>query len=206
MQAQGAEDQAQVDTGHEGILENLEGRCGGQKSGAGRLKPATPTASNVQMDHSGQYVGGAAETHESGQSHGEGAVRGLTQVSKDTAHRPSTPLSKFRKTTDQLSRRQAALLIQLRTGHIPLHKHLHRIGKVKSPRCPACISDDESVHNYLLMCPAYAIQRRRTERALRRSTRSINTLLSNPKAFPHIFKFVSDTRRFQTTFWDPQSE
>ncbi|KAF8156730.1 hypothetical protein B0H34DRAFT_658337, partial [Crassisporium funariophilum] len=30
------------------------------------------------------------------------------------------------------------ILFQLRTGHAPLAKHLHRIGKVDTPRCPCC--------------------------------------------------------------------
>ena len=35
------------------------------------------------------------------------------------------PFSKFRKLSDRLSRSQASLLMQLRTGHIPLNSYLH---------------------------------------------------------------------------------
>jgi len=118
----------------------------------------------------------------------------------------STPSSKFRKIMQLLPWHQAALLVQLRTGHVPLHKHLHRIGKFRSATCPACISEVDSVHHYLLMCLAYAGQRRQMERALQWPARSIRMLLSNLKAFPHLFKYINDTHQFQTTFGDLQSE
>ena len=35
------------------------------------------------------------------------------------------PFSKFQKLSDRLSRSQASLLMQLRTGHIPLNSYLH---------------------------------------------------------------------------------
>ncbi|KAG2143391.1 uncharacterized protein EDB93DRAFT_1088328, partial [Suillus bovinus] len=48
-------------------------------------------------------------------------------------------------------------LIQLRTGHIPLNKLLHRIFSM----CPACEEREESVHHFLLSCPVYTNTRRR---------------------------------------------
>jgi len=51
---------------------------------------------------------------------------------------PTLPSSAFHKLTAELSRKQAALLIQLRSGHVPLAKHLHCIGKTESPVCPYC--------------------------------------------------------------------
>jgi hypothetical protein len=41
-------------------------------------------------------------------------------------------------TVDCLPRSLAVLLIQLRTGHVPLAKHLHKIQKADSPICPHC--------------------------------------------------------------------
>jgi len=119
---------------------------------------------------------------------------------------PSTPSARFRKDTQGLPRRQAALLVQLRTGHVPLQKHLHTIGKAESPRCPACHAANETVVHYLLMCLAYARQRKALEGALQRAARSTSTLLANPKAFPHLFKFIYGTRRFCNTLGDPQQD
>ncbi|KAG2742523.1 hypothetical protein P692DRAFT_201795598 [Suillus brevipes Sb2] len=51
---------------------------------------------------------------------------------------PSFPSKGFAKLAEKLPRCHASLLIQLRTGHIPLNKHLHRISKAPSPLCPSC--------------------------------------------------------------------
>ena len=96
--------------------------------------------------------------------------------------------------------------MQLRTGHVPLQKHLHRIGKAKSAMCLACRLEVELVHHYLLMCPVYAGQRRQMERALRWAARSISMLLSNLKAFLHLFRYINDMCHFQITFGDLKSE
>src|SRR4051794_26017692 len=44
----------------------------------------------------------------------------------------------------ELPRKQASLILQLRTGHAPLNRLLHRIGKAPSPICPACEEEDET--------------------------------------------------------------
>lgn len=51
-----------------------------------------------------------------------------------------TPSNRFQKLIAGLPRNQASLLMQLRTGHAPLNKHLHRIKSADSPLCPACIN------------------------------------------------------------------
>ncbi|KAG2117577.1 hypothetical protein DEU56DRAFT_717063, partial [Suillus clintonianus] len=50
-------------------------------------------------------------------------------------------------------------LFQLRTGHAPLNKHLFRIAKVPSPICQQCHRKEETVHHFLIACPAYTQQR-----------------------------------------------
>ncbi|KAG2032023.1 hypothetical protein BDR03DRAFT_802792, partial [Suillus americanus] len=54
-----------------------------------------------------------------------------------------------------LPRRHSALLFQLRTGHMPLNKHLHCISKAPSPICEACNQKNKSVYHFILECPAY---------------------------------------------------
>ncbi|KAI0055114.1 hypothetical protein BV25DRAFT_1764572, partial [Artomyces pyxidatus] len=68
---------------------------------------------------------------------------------------PTSPSPRFQKAIAgaQLPRRQASLLIQLRTGHVPLRRHLFTIGKVDSPTCPACGEHPESVFHFLMACP-----------------------------------------------------
>ncbi|KAF8576256.1 hypothetical protein K439DRAFT_1397501, partial [Ramaria rubella] len=62
------------------------------------------------------------------------------------------------KVTSKLSQKQTWLLLQLCTGHVPLNKHLHRIGKTISPHCQHC-PNKETVHHFLLLCPAHAQHR-----------------------------------------------
>jgi len=95
----------------------------------------------------------------------------------------SIPSSRFRKTTQDLPCAQVSLLVQLRTGHMLLQKHLHRLIKVSSPKCLACHSRDKTIHHYLMTFWAYSSLRNQMERALRWGVQLIGTLLSNPKAF-----------------------
>ncbi|KAI0042452.1 hypothetical protein FA95DRAFT_1500077, partial [Auriscalpium vulgare] len=53
---------------------------------------------------------------------------------------PLMPSNKFLKlvANRQITRAHSSILFHLRTGHVALNKHLHRIGKIDSPRCPSC--------------------------------------------------------------------
>ena len=95
-----------------------------------------------------------------------------------------------------------SLLVQLRAGHVPLQAYLHRIGKMESPTCTKCRGGDETVEYYLTACKAFAAQQGCMERHLRGAAKSISTLLNNPKAFPNLFRFIQDMRRFQGTTRD----
>ena len=103
--------------------------------------------------------------------------------------------SKFRKDMHNLTHRQMSILVQLRSGHAPLNKHLHQLGKAESPRFLACQVSNETVHHFLVACPKYASQWRLLEGKLWRAARSVSTLLSNPRAFVHLFKYVHITQR-----------
>jgi hypothetical protein len=68
---------------------------------------------------------------------------------------PSAPSHGFQKLITQLPRKHASVLIQLRTGHAPLNRHLHKIGKVTSALCLACGEREEMVHHFLFICYAH---------------------------------------------------
>jgi ribonuclease HI len=68
---------------------------------------------------------------------------------------PSAPSHGFRKLIAQLPRKHASILIQLRTGHAPLNRYLHKIGKITSALCPACGKREETVHHFLFICYAH---------------------------------------------------
>ena len=71
-----------------------------------------------------------------------------------------------------------------------------------SPICPACEDAHETIHHFLLSCPVYERHHRDLFFKLRRGSRSLATLLSNPKAIKHTFKFIGKTGRFKLTHGD----
>ena len=68
---------------------------------------------------------------------------------------PSMLSKRYRMIADSLPRKNASLLIQLRTGHAPLNQHLFNTKCADTPICPACQDAHETVHHYLLSCPVY---------------------------------------------------
>jgi ribonuclease HI len=114
----------------------------------------------------------------------------------------NSPLSNdFLHIIDQLRRNQSSILIQLRTGHIPLNEVLHRIKKADSPNCPHCRNGfRETIFHYLLTCPHYANARRILQANLYREASSIPFLLGSRTGIPHLLRYISDTKRFRATF------
>ncbi|KAG1750864.1 hypothetical protein EDB19DRAFT_1629030, partial [Suillus lakei] len=90
-------------------------------------------------------------------------------------------------------------LLWLRTRHISLNQHLHRIGKSASPNCPHCKGALETVQHYLLTCPHYACDQHVLSSILRRQASSIMYLLTNAKALAPLIRFINSTGRFKPT-------
>jgi len=149
--------------GHEGIRENERADEEAKKAARGDSSPddQLPLACRGQFKTSRSA---ARQTHAQ-------KVKGATTAQFMKSPRypclqgidPSTPSPKFRKDTERLPHEQAAILIQLRMGHILLRKYLNRIGKASSPMCRTCSHQRESVHHYLMTCPAYTEPRRHLE-------------------------------------------
>ena len=59
-----------------------------------------------------------------------------------------------------------------------------------------CHKADETISHYLTAFMVFTTQRGHMERQLRRAAKSVSMLLTNLKAFPCLFKFIHDTRRF----------
>jgi hypothetical protein len=72
----------------------------------------------------------------------------------------SLPSDSYLKLIAGLPRNRAAMLTQLRTGHIPLQAYLHRIQVTDSATCPGCKRERETVMHFLMQCPSWAAQRR----------------------------------------------
>ncbi|KAH7918443.1 hypothetical protein BV22DRAFT_978405, partial [Leucogyrophana mollusca] len=104
------------------------------------------------------------------------------------------------KVTSPHPRRLSGLLIQLRTGHLPLHYHLHRIKAVDSPHCPICPGVDETIHHYFFDCPQYVREWHRLSTTLRCNALSISYMLSKADAIPALLDYINATGRFKSTF------
>ena len=112
----------------------------------------------------------------------------------------TAPSAAFQKLIRDIPRRHASILAQLRTGHIPLNKHLHRIGRAASPTCPVCEGGQESVLHFLVSCPAHEPFRRHLRKALKRHASSVNVLLNDPEAIRPLFRYINKTGRLRDTF------
>ena len=112
-------------------------------------------------------------------------------------NRPYSPSNKFLKLTTQLPRKLTSILTQLRTGHAPLAKHLHRIKKIDSPLCPACLQDPESVQHFMLHCTAHQEARQKLQHNTGGRDVNLPKLFTTAKSLPALFRFIAETGRFR---------
>jgi len=110
------------------------------------------------------------------------------------------PSKKYCKLTKPLRRKQSSILYQLWTGHIPLAKHLHRFKKAESPECPCCHQEEETVHHYLIRCPAHRKARNTMIRNAGIDATNMSKLLSERSLLPHLFCFISASGRLRSVF------
>jgi hypothetical protein len=75
------------------------------------------------------------------------------------------PFGAFLKRLYMLTRKQSSTILQLRCGHFPLNKYLHRINKSDTDKCQACeelqegAPPSETFNHFLFDCPAHNIAR-----------------------------------------------
>ena len=110
---------------------------------------------------------------------------------------PKAPISNFRKITMKLTRRQASILVQLRTGHAPLQAYLHRFKLVESPMCPSCGEEPETVTHFLIYCESHHEHRRRLRWTLGRDQSLELGILGDVKRIRALMRFIDETERFK---------
>ncbi len=115
---------------------------------------------------------------------------------------PSFPGPSFTKLVDKIPHQQASLLMQLRTSHVALNQHLHRINRSPTPRCPSCNNPNsrECVEHFLIHCPAHRTACAPLLRRLSHRNLTTRTLLSNQKYIKDLMHFIYATGRFKSTF------
>lgn len=105
------------------------------------------------------------------------------------------PSNDFLKLISPLSKKQAALLTGLRTGHLPLNEHLHRINRADSPECPHCPGIAENISHLILHCPQYARERQVLRNTMRRDADNIPTLLTQEKGTAALLLGLQDAEQ-----------
>ncbi|KAF9535946.1 hypothetical protein CPC08DRAFT_652319 [Agrocybe pediades] len=118
----------------------------------------------------------------------------LKKIKKDVLFK------KYSKLTNELTRRQSSILIQICTGHFPLNDYLFKQKLVNSPLCNACNQNQRETLDHLIMdCPTYCTQHITLKKAIaRRGLGDLPALLSNPKCAKSIVNFIQATGRWTT--------
>ncbi|KZP25719.1 hypothetical protein FIBSPDRAFT_733568, partial [Athelia psychrophila] len=99
---------------------------------------------------------------------------------------------------DSYSRKQASILSQFRTNHVPLNQTLFRIGRVESPACPHCGGVTvETIRHFILDCPHYAFARHHLRTKLGRKAGEIPFLLGDKEGAKEFLCYVGFTHRFK---------
>ena len=113
------------------------------------------------------------------------------------------PFTKFRKRQEQLSREQASLLMQVRSGHIPLNSFLFRIGKSDTRICQACDGEQgqeaapETVDHFLFHCRAHSAQRQILARAIGRNNMNLKDAMLTTKRIVALLSYIKKTGRLK---------
>ena len=112
---------------------------------------------------------------------------------------PSLPSHKFVElmSNRDICREAASKTFQLRSGHIPLNVYLHRFKLAESAQCPACGAPRETPQHFILECPAYDHERRRSLKPRRgRSELKYAEILGRKNEAVALAHYIMDTGRF----------
>jgi len=113
---------------------------------------------------------------------------------------PTTPSNRYINLITKLPRKLASILPQLRMGHAPLAKHLHRIRKINSPICPVCQQSEETIQHLILHCPVHQAARQTLRNSIGGRNINITKILTSPKSLWALFKYVAETGQLHSTF------
>ncbi|KAF4618845.1 hypothetical protein D9613_009693 [Agrocybe pediades] len=112
------------------------------------------------------------------------------------------PYDEFRKQQTKLNRAKASILMQVRTGHLPLNAYLHRFGQHYTSRCNACYRTtrrhkEETLKHYLFECPEYRWERADMDKKMGRNSRNLKALLGCNKTVKVLMEYIEKTGRLR---------
>jgi len=115
----------------------------------------------------------------------------------------SFPFNGYRKRQHKLSRAHASILMQVRSGHLPLNTYLYRVKKSELNQCEACKinpedeSPPETIKHFLYDCEAYTPQRSTLIRAIGATNLPLKEIMSETKYMKELARYIVKTGRFQ---------
>lgn len=113
------------------------------------------------------------------------------------------PFSSFRKSYFKLTRPQSSRILQVRSNHIPLNAHLHRIGKSDTDKCPNCNNEheahhpSETVNHFIFECPKYDEARSSLIDKIGRRFFHLSFIMSNTDNMKALATYINRTGRFK---------
>ena len=115
---------------------------------------------------------------------------------------PDFPFNDFRKRLFTLACNQASIIMQLRTGHIPLNFYLRRIGKADSDKCLKCdehpnrVQIKETINHFIFECQEYNKARLGLIAKIGRSNLTMTKIMENADRMKALVTYINRTRRF----------
>jgi len=113
---------------------------------------------------------------------------------------PGLPSASYFNSIAKLPRKHTSIITQLITGHAPLNKHLHRIGKADSATCPCCHEHEETITHFLLHCPVHQQARALMMAEIPVDEQNLAGFLATHENRKQLLNFVSRTTRFRAVF------
>jgi hypothetical protein len=114
----------------------------------------------------------------------------------------SFPFNDFHRHQYKLTRGQASMLFQIRSGHFPLNAYLHRINRSETEYCQRCAPEagaqKETVDHFLFKCKAYMACRRKLVRAIGRQCLNLQDIMADPKCMKALTLYIAKTERLAT--------
>jgi len=113
---------------------------------------------------------------------------------------PGLPRASYFNSIAKLPRKHTSIITQLITGHAPLNKHLHRIGKADTATCPCCHKHEETITHFLLHCPVHQQARALMMAEIPVDEQNLAGFLATHENRKQLLNFVSRTTRFRAVF------
>jgi ribonuclease HI len=113
------------------------------------------------------------------------------------------PFNALLKRLNMLTRKQSSTILQIRCGHFPLNKYLHKIKKKDSDKCQACdvdqegLSPPETINHYIFDCQAHTEARNELIEEIGLEHFHLPNIMSDINRIKALTTFINRSGRFR---------